>query len=888
MEDNSTYAGVVLQNDYTTPVLKTQVNMRTVNDTEFTYCGAWSHERLYPRHLGYYENTLSMTEEAGATARYTVYGCTEFALYAPLNDCVMEIRVDNQPPVKISLQKDNAASSDVFPWGNVTYAAGACIFKSGTLEYGNHTIEIKAISGKVALDFLAVAGKPAQEAFIENGNGAFFYYTPGFSFREDASARSRAFLETTEIDEELEFCFKGSFIRLYGQKGPQYSSVLARMDNGEDAEISLSAPSLEYGVIFEADNLDPEEYHVLHLTTRGSISIDGAVVPCATPLMTVMNRRTDQELADMEKHIRKTIPRENWKPVPRVTQTPENNVTLLDGPMKTAFFKNIEYLKSSWKLPYWVERKDPDRIWVDLLVASNEGRMLGGMGHTLRFYEVPEFRKYIEEILEAVERRQFTNGNGYFLPYESKNFEISRHPWPGFMRDEQKNYDRAMFTKGLLAAARAGYPKVYEMLRAFYDWFNNAKEYLPLMLKGAMGIQGSIAGPMVYHSPVGKPEDIETNMKYYDMDWWLEFLSKGYAEAAWRFTLNRPHNYKLTSINALFLIYLATGDERYINAVKGAWHIYKTYFQLPGGGITLCEHQECRPWTNKLNNSPVSVFETCGNEFWIELNSNLLSIEPTNETYALEIEESLYNFMLASQGEGGRIRYFNQLNGTKMVAGHWNTCCEIQATHFFGMMPQFIYSLAENGIYINLYSPSEIKCALKSGDVVLRTETAFPKGDDVSITVDGSGQFDINLRIPAWTAVEAAVCVNGQQVAKAQPGTYYTLSRNWQKDDQISFSLPKTIRITKYMGEHRLKDYDRYSVMYGPILMAVCGPFTEGLEQSPGEPTIALPMTISELTERLKETAPLQYEIEGTSYTLRPYYEVADGETFTCFAGYKK
>ena len=69
--------------------------------------------------------------------------------------------------------------------------------------------------------------------------------------------------------------------------------------------------------------------------------------------------------------------------------------------------------------------------------------------------------------------------------------------WPGIMRDEQKNYDRAMLTKGLLAAGLAGHNKAYQLLRPFYDWFNHAEEYLPIMLLGSMGIQGSIAGAMV-------------------------------------------------------------------------------------------------------------------------------------------------------------------------------------------------------------------------------------------------------------------------------------------------------------------------------------------------------------------------------------------------------
>lgn len=55
-----------------------------------------------------------------------------------------------------------------------------------------------------------------------------------------------------------------------------------------------------------------------------------------------------------------------------------------------------------------------------------------------------------------------------------------------------------------------------------------------------MAIQGSIAGPLVYHSPVGVPDDIQTNQKYYDLDWWLDYLAAGYPEAVYRFPLNLP------------------------------------------------------------------------------------------------------------------------------------------------------------------------------------------------------------------------------------------------------------------------------------------------------------------------------------------------------------
>ena len=144
-----------------------------------------------------------------------------------------------------------------------------------------------------------------------------------------------------------------------------------------------------------------------------------------------MNRRSDEETDAMARYETTFTPPEEWKPVTPRGQVPVNGVKIGEGVFKDAMYKNIRYLKDSYKLPLWVDGKDPDRIWVDMLVASNEGRMLGGIGHTLRFIEDEELRKIAKEIIDAAERRQFTNNNGYLMPYESKNYRLWIHQtWP--------------------------------------------------------------------------------------------------------------------------------------------------------------------------------------------------------------------------------------------------------------------------------------------------------------------------------------------------------------------------------------------------------------------------------------------------------------------------
>ena len=218
-------------------------------------------------------------------------------------------------------------------------------------------------------------------------------------------------------------------------------------------------------------------FHELRLITPDEhrVAIDYAEIPYNESLMTVMNRRTDQELARMERHETTATEPKDWKPITLSGKVPEHEVDLHGGVFRQAFQRNIQYLKDSLKKPCWVDNKDQDRIWVDMLSASNEGRMLGGIGNTLRFAEDEELRQAAEEIIDVIERRQFMNGNGYMMPYDSNHYKLWQVGWPEIMMDEEKNYDRAMLTKGMLAAGQGGLTQVYPILRKFYDWYNNAK-----------------------------------------------------------------------------------------------------------------------------------------------------------------------------------------------------------------------------------------------------------------------------------------------------------------------------------------------------------------------------------------------------------------------------
>ena len=249
-----------------------------------------------------------------------------------------------------------------------------------------------------------------------------------------------------------------------------------------------------------------------------------------------------------------------------------------------------------------------------------------------------------------------------------------------------------------------------------------------------------------------------------------------------------------------------------------------------------------------------------------------------------EIEKSIYNVLIANQVGATGIRYHAVLADHKDLNNRqpfsMSTCCEGQGTRMIGAIPEFIYSVAGDGIYVDLFAPSTIKFETKSGSFSLKTETKFPYEKDVRITVnsDKPSETSVRIRIPSWAAHEMAVLVNGKKSVTGKQGTYVTLKRQWNNGDVISFTLPMDFRLTKYTGEERDPVHERYALEYGPILMAYVNMKGE-------TDNLKLSIASEKLIKKLSPVPgkPLHFTVNGIiNFEYMPYLEVQD-EPFTCY-----
>ncbi|MDR1496788.1 MAG: glycoside hydrolase family 127 protein, partial [Puniceicoccales bacterium] len=356
------------------------------------------------------------------------------------------------------------------------------------------------------------------------------------------------------------------------------------------------------------------------------------------------------------------------------------------------------------------------------------------------------------------------------------------------------------------------------------------------------------------------------------------------------------HSYLIPTLESYADLYRATGEQQYLDAVFGGWDIYKEYYQHVGGAISVCEGEPFPPKSNLF----YGAGELCGNVFWIFLNQRLHLLYPEEEKYVNEIEKSIYNIVLAGQAHDGAIRYHTNLVHKKEDGNTINTCCELQGTRIFSALPEFVYTKAEDGVFVDLFYPSQITWEQNGKSLKMEMITQFPNHTDVKLklSLGKKAASNIRIRIPSWATKSVDISVNGKKVATGAPGSYVSLQREWSNRDMISFTLPIGFKITKYEGTNKPycdKDKHAHALEYGPILMAVTG-------ESVSKGQVTLPFPASQLVGKLQPEDDhehkhehghhhaIHFKIAGVNdATLRfvPYYEI-EKEDMTCFAFFKE
>jgi DUF1680 family protein len=216
----------------------------------------------------------------------------------------------------------------------------------------------------------------------------------------------------------------------------------------------------------------------------------------------------------------------------------------------------------------------------------------------------------------------------------------------------------------------------------------------------------------------------------------------------------------------------------------------------------------------------VSTQECCCAYNMLKLARHLYSWNP-DPAYFDYYERVMLNHRIGTiRPKTGLTQYFLSL-----APGVWKTfntedqsfwCCTGTGVEEYAKLNDSIYWRDAEGVYVNLFVPSELDWAEKG--LKLRQETKYPDATNATITVTAArpGAMPIRLRIPGWLNSAPAVKLNGRVLeASAAPGSYLTLQRSWKAGDRIELELPMQLRVEAMPDDPTMQAF-----LYGPQVLA--------------------------------------------------------------------
>ena len=263
-----------------------------------------------------------------------------------------------------------------------------------------------------------------------------------------------------------------------------------------------------------------------------------------------------------------------------------------------------------------------------------------------------------------------------------------------------------------------------------------------------------------------------------------------------------------------------SGDDNYHTASAFFWDIVTGERSLAFGGNSRREHfpsrEACTDFINDIDGP-----ESCNTNNMLKLTEDLHRRNP-EARYADFYELATFNHILSSQhpGHGGYV-YFTPArprhyrNYSAPNEAMW--CCVGTGMENHGKYNQFIYTHVGNALYVNLFVSSELNW--RDRNTTITQQTSFPYGESSRITVTkGGGDFQILVRYPGWVSPgKFEVRVNGQPIQPVSgPSSYVAISRKWKKGDVIDITFPmhNTVaylpNVTQYIA-----------LMHGPILLGM-------------------------------------------------------------------
>ena len=266
--------------------------------------------------------------------------------------------------------------------------------------------------------------------------------------------------------------------------------------------------------------------------------------------------------------------------------------------------------------------------------------------------------------------------------------------------------------------------------------------------------------------------------------------------------------------------YEISGDMRFHDVADFFYWTVSTGRTYATGGTSNGESWQMPPrqLAAELKRS-VATAECCCSYNMLKLTRHLYGWNP-DPHYFDYFERTLLNERIGTiHPKTGWTQYYLSL-----TPGAWKTfcdedhsfwCCTGTGVEEYSKLNDSIYWHDDDGLYVNLFVPSELDW--KEKGLKVRQEGDFPRQQSTAITITSAKPqaMTLRLRMPVWAA-GSTVKINGKPVdAEAEPGSYLAIHRTWKTGDRVEMTLPMRLS-----AEAMPDDAGTQAFLYGPLVLA--------------------------------------------------------------------
>jgi hypothetical protein len=266
----------------------------------------------------------------------------------------------------------------------------------------------------------------------------------------------------------------------------------------------------------------------------------------------------------------------------------------------------------------------------------------------------------------------------------------------------------------------------------------------------------------------------------------------------------------MNAFSSAMQAYLVLGSEKHLQAARNGFAMVAAQSFATGGWGA--DEAFVDPNKGKLAeslNKTHSSFETpCGSYAHFKITRYLMRVEKDSR-YGDSMERVLYNTILGAKPilPDGTTFYYSDYatTGKKVYYRDKWPCCS-------GTFPQVaadyhisIYLRAPDGVYVNLFVPSNVKWTVSGARCSLTQETQYPVANTVRMRVGASHsvEYTLYIRIPEWTGNDPVLAVNGKRASEpVQAGTFAAIRRTWKDGDVVELELPMPLRLEAVDAQH--------------------------------------------------------------------------------------